>query len=99
MASRNDALMFYPIDGGGQSVAYTGTAGAISNAVGSQTYAVLLVATTDCYIVFGKTPTATTADTMIPANTALVFRIRPGEKVSAVQVSSGGTLYVSELTH
>lgn len=99
MASRNDALVTYPIAGGGQSVAYTGTAGTISNPVGSQTYVVLIVVTTDAYIQIAKSPTATSSDTLITANTPLMFRIRPGEKVSAIQLSSGGTMYVSELTY
>lgn len=98
--SRNSVqTLFYAIDGGGQSVAYTGTAGTISNAVAAQTYAVLVWCSTDAYVVTGSSPTATTADLPLPANIPVILKIRPGEKVSAVQISSGGTLYVGELTH
>lgn len=81
-----------------QSVAYTGTAGTIANPVGSQTYAVRIIVTTASYIAFGGGPTATTSDIYMPAGLPEVFIINPGEKVSAVQVSAGGTLHVTELT-
>ena len=86
-----------PLTGLGQSVAYTGTAGTISNAVAAQTYHVYVWATTDCHIRFAGTPTATTADFILKANDPQIFRINPGEKVSAVQVATGGTIYVSEI--
>ena len=41
-----------------QSVAYTGTAGTITNAVGSQTYKVRVVCTTDAFIKIDNSPTA-----------------------------------------
>jgi hypothetical protein len=81
-----------------QSVAYTGTAGTIANAVGSQTYKVRVVATTDCYIKIDNGPTATTSDTLLPGLSAEYFTITPGQKVSAIQVSAGGTLNVTEIS-
>ena len=80
-----------------QSVAYTGTAGVITNAIGANINVVRIVTTTDAFIAFGSAPTATTADVYIPQNTIEYFTINPGEKVSAVQLSSGGTLYVTEM--
>lgn len=81
-----------------QKVTYTGTAGTISNAVGTQSRVVRIVCTSAAYIVFAKTPTATTSDVYVPADKPEYFTINPGEKVSAVQVSSGGTLHVTEMT-
>lgn len=81
-----------------QSVSYTGTAGTISNAVGSQTRVVKLVLTTAGFVAIGASPTATTSDMFVPANETLFIAINPGEKVSAIQLSSGGTLYVTEMT-
>jgi len=81
-----------------QSVAYTDTAGAITNAVAAGTYAVRIVATSACYYVIGKTPTATTSDVYLPADTVEIVRINPGEKVSFVQVSAGGNGHVTELS-
>jgi hypothetical protein len=78
-----------------QSVAYTGTAGIITNGVGGQIRAVRVVCTSAAYIAFNAT--ATTAGIYVPANTPEVWQIEPGDKVSAIQVSSGGTLHVTEL--
>lgn len=96
--SRNDTTTFYPVDGTGQSVSYTGTAGVITTAFAAQTRHVMLWTTTDAHIKFGAAPTATTSDLPIPGNVPMVFACRPGEKISAIQVSTGGTLYVGELT-
>lgn len=81
-----------------QSVAYTATAGTITNAVAEQTYKVRLVCTTDAYVKVGNAPTATTSDPIFPAGAVEYVTITPGQKVSAVQVSSGGTLSVTEIT-
>lgn len=81
-----------------QSVAYTGTAGTISNAVGAQTYKVRVVVTTAAYIKIDNSPTATSSNTYMAADSPEYFTITPGQKVSAIQVSSGGTLHVTEIT-
>jgi hypothetical protein len=84
-----------PIFGKGQKVAYTGTAGTITNALPDDVTAVQLVATTDCFFRIGSSPTAVAdVDCYLPALTPMYFPARAGEKVSAVQVSAGGTLYV-----
>lgn len=50
-----------------------------------------------CYVVVGENVTATTDDTPIPANTPIPFKVQPtvsGQwRVSALQVSSSGTIY------
>lgn len=84
--------------GAHQSVAYTGTAGTITNAVGSYTTAIRVVATSAAYIAIGAAPTATTADVYISAGIPEVFSCNPGEKVSAIQVSGNGALHVTELS-
>lgn len=85
-----------PIAGQSQKVTYTGTHGPIANALPQGTRAVQLVATTDCFIQIAITPVAVAdADCYLPALTPMYFYAKAGEKVSAVQVSSGGTLYVT----
>ena len=80
-----------------QSVAYTGTAGTITNAVGSQTYKVRVVVTTDAYVTTdGSTPSATSG-AYVSALSPEYFTTTPGQAVKAVQVSAGGTLYVTEI--
>jgi hypothetical protein len=81
-----------------QNVAYTGTAGTIANAVGSQTYKVRVACTTDAFIKIDNSPTATTSDAPMFAGSVEYFSITPGQKVSAIQSASGGTLYVTEIT-
>lgn len=80
-----------------QSVAYTGTAGTISNAIGSGVQKVRVVATTACYVTIGKDPTATTSHTYLPADAPEYFTCAAGEKVSAIRVASDGTLHVTEM--
>lgn len=80
-----------------QSVAYTATAGTIANAVGAQTYRIRIVCTTDAFVKVGDAPTATTSDPLLPANSVEYLTITPGQKVSAVQSTAGGTLHVTEV--
>ena len=81
-----------------QSVAFTGTAGTITNVVGTQTYKVRVMVTTDAFIKVDNTANlpATSSDVYMPALAAEYFTITPGQKVSAIQVSAGGTLHVTE---
>ena len=81
-----------------QNVAYTGTAGTIANGIGLGVYKVRLMVTTDAFVKIDSSPTATTADMYMPAFSVEYFSCRPGQKVSAIQVSSGGTLYVTEIS-
>ena len=81
-----------------QSVAYSGTAGAIANPVGSQTYKVRVVCTTDAFVRIDNDPTATASDAPLLAGAPEYFTITPGMKVSAVQVASAGVMYVTEIS-
>ena len=79
-----------------RTVAYTGTAGSTSTwPAGPQG----LVVWSDqaCYIRVGEGVTATTSDTPVPANTPIPFVVPAGTgapwRVSAIQVSTGGTIY------
>lgn len=79
-----------------QSVAYTGTAGVITNPVSSTV--VRVYCTSDAFIAIGTTPVATTAWTPVTAKVPEYFRVIPGvDKVSAIQSSAGGTLYVTDM--
>lgn len=76
-----------------QSKAYTGTAGTIDNAVGTSLIRVLC--TSDAFIAVGSAPTATTSDMIVIANQAEYFICNADDKVSAIQSSANGTLYVT----
>jgi hypothetical protein len=81
-----------------QVKAYT-TSAEIDTAISSGINKVRVVVTSAAYIKVGKTPvTATTSDVYMPADSPEYFTINPGEKVAAVQVSSGGNLHVTEVS-
>lgn len=84
--------------GATQTKAYTGTAGTIDNAIGEGINVIRVWLSTAGYIAIGSSPTATTSDIPMPANTPEYFIVPPGSKVSAIQASSGGTLHVTEMT-
>ncbi len=81
-----------------QSKAYTGTAGTIDDPISGGITVIRVWLTTAGYIAIDASPTATTSDIPMPANTPEYFVVPPGSKVSAIQASSGGTLYVTEMS-
>jgi hypothetical protein len=83
-----------------QTASYTGTAGSTTGwPAGPQ--GVVVWCTTAAYVRVGEGVTATTADTPIPPNTPIPFAVPGGTgapwRVSAVQVSSGGTVYAKPI--
>lgn len=86
-----------------QSAAYTGTAGSTTGWPYGPT-AVLVWATTDCYITVGNGATATTGSTPIPAYVPVRVSIPNPQgggaslwRVSAIQIAAGGTVYAKPL--
>jgi hypothetical protein len=80
-----------------QSVSYTGTAGTISSGISGSVQRIRVLVTTDAFIKIAGSPTATTSDVYLPGLQPEYFTVNPGEKVSAIQVASGGSLYVTEI--
>jgi hypothetical protein len=82
-----------------QAVAYTGTS-ATSAAFGNMTYQVRLSATTACCykVVEAAGGAATVSDVYLPTNWVEYITVTPGQKISAIQSTAGGTLYVTELS-
>lgn len=80
-----------------ENVAYTGTSAA-SAAFSSGIHHIRIVATTACYYKIAGTPTATTSDTYLPANVIEIIRVNPGQKIAFIQVSTGGTASVSQMS-
>ena len=83
-----------------QTVTVSGTTAATSTALNAQCRVVQLVSTENCYVLPGSgTPTATAVNGMfILKDWPHYINVSGGEKIAAIQVSAGGTLYVSELT-
>jgi hypothetical protein len=79
---------------------------AVTNAFGSQTYAIRVVANTPCHIRIGDgVQTATTADPYLPANEIDFLDVGPGQRLAVIRAATGGlvtatdgTLWVTELT-
>ena len=86
---------FYPSTT--HKLAFTSSSAATS-AVGAQTYYVRLITNVACWVTIGKSPTATNTDIYLPAATIEIFKIKPGEKVAAIEDTGGGNLNVTELT-
>ena len=79
-----------------KSVAYTGTAGNTGTwAAGPQ--GVVVWSDQSCYIEVGEGVVATSASTPVPPFTPIPFKVPAGTgapwRVSAIQVSIGGTIY------
>lgn len=78
-----------------------GAASASATAVGAQTRAVLIVATSDCHIRYGNgTQTAVATDTLIKAaHPPVVLAVSPSDVIAVIQDAAAGSLYITELTH
>lgn len=80
-----------------QNVAYTGTAGTVATGVSASVYKIRVIVTTAAFVKVGDGTAATNADAYMAAGAAEYLTCTPGQKVSAIQVASGGTLYVTEV--
>jgi len=83
-----------------QNVAYTGTAGTVTNALATTTTAVRITVTSNAFVEFVSGSDVATAATgfFVMANVPIIAPVPPGKtKVSAIQVSAGGSLYITEL--
>ena len=88
--------------GPGQVVAYTGTAGTITNPVPPGANALWIFCTSIAHVKVGANPTATTADIPVPASVPVIIRIKQNTgdiKVSAIQSAAGGNLHVQPLAY
>jgi len=79
-----------------KSVSYTGTAG-VTGTWGAGPQGVVVWSDQSCYVLVGEGVTATTSSTPIPPFTPIPFKVPQGTgaawRVSAIQVSTGGTIY------
>ena len=82
-----------------QTVDYTDASAATSNVIGvtSERTVVMILCTTDCHLVLGASPTATTALTRLPANTLLWIWVTGGtDKIAFIRATADGTAFVTE---
>lgn len=82
-----------PQRGKSQAVVFTGTS-AQSAAIDADS--ICVQATSACFVEIGANPTATVNTShYIGANQPTYLQMTPGFKIAAVQLSAGGTLYVT----
>ena len=86
-----------PIPSGGGVATYTGT-GSTAVTVLNNATSVLVWVSTDAYVSVGAKTVATTSDMPLPANTPILLDCQPGDKLSAVQVATGGNFYYCNMT-
>ena len=89
-----------------QTIAFTGSSVAITNAFSDQTRVIRLVADASCCFSIGDgVQTATQSSPYLPANWEAHFTVSPGQRISAIRAATeglvtatSGTLWVSEYT-
>jgi hypothetical protein len=83
-----------------KTASYSGTAGS-TGTWDAGPEGVVIWCTSEAYVVVGEGVTATTGGTPIPANTPIPFKVPQGTgapwRVSAIQVSSSGTVYAKPI--
>src|SRR5258707_14175951 len=95
-------------NGVGQTIAYTGTSAAATNAFSSETYQVRLCSTSACVYKIGdgaQTAVDDNTGAFLPANWVEIVTVTPGQKIAAIQkatnglvTGTAGTLWVVELS-
>jgi hypothetical protein len=92
-----------------QVVAYTGTAAAIANAFGAETYQLRLSANSACHYLVSEAANVVAATvsnaSFLPANVIEYIVVQPGQKLSVIQAATNGlvtatsgTLNVTEMS-
>ena len=83
-----------------RSQTYTGTAG-VTGTWSAGPQGVVIWSDQACFVLVGEGVTATTSSTPVPANTPIPFKVPQGTgalwRVSAIQVSTGGTVYAKPI--
>lgn len=92
-ATSNMFQAIYP--GTDQQVTVTASS-AQSAAFGSKTSIARFCASTDCFILFGANPTATTAKIYLPSGIPEYLGVIPGQKVAVIRSTADGILSILE---
>jgi hypothetical protein len=84
--------------GKAQSVAYTGSVGTIPAGISGGVNRIRVLVTSDAMVTTdGSTPAVSPANgAYIPALAAEYLTVNAGEQPKAIQVSAGGTLFITE---
>jgi hypothetical protein len=80
-----------------QKVSVSSSSAATSNAFGTSTSLVRVAVSTDCYVTFAVTPTATTSMTFLPAGSVEYFLVEPSTKAAFIRNTADGVATVAEM--
>lgn len=80
-----------------RSITYTAGAGTIGTGFSTGVAKARVVTTTDAFVIIGKDVTASNTCCYMPALVPEYFTVSPGEVLSAIQVTTGGSVYVTEI--
>jgi hypothetical protein len=81
-----------------QLISLTNTSVATTNGVTTSNGIVRIAVTNACYMKIATTPTATTADTLLPAGSTSFFKMASGDKVALLGlVATTGTATVTAM--
>ena len=82
-----------------QSVAFTASSAAITNAFGPATYQIRIATTSSCYYQIGdgaQTASITTSP-YLPSTWVEYVTVNPGQRISFIQQTAGGTATITEI--
>lgn len=84
--------------GAAQNVSFTAGSSAASQPVATATAVVRLIATADCWVVFGASPVASASNALrLRADREEWFRVAPGDQIAVLGVAGSGSLNVCEM--
>lgn len=92
----NGHVLDLPKIRGPVNVAVSGTS-AQSAALNAATSIVRLSSTTNCYVLAGANPTATSSHTLVLAGVPRYMEVTGGHKIAAIRVSADGVLGIEEI--
>lgn len=81
-----------------QTVAVGASSAAVTNAFGTGIFVLRIASTAALHYAVGASPTATSSDAYLPANTVEYIAVRPGQKIAVIQDSSSGNATVTEMS-
>ena len=82
-----------------QSIVFAASSTAITNAFGTATYQIRIATTSACFYQVGdgvQTASATTSP-FLPATWVEYVTVSPGQRISVIQQTAGGTMTVTEV--
>jgi len=98
MSKQPNQSVYRAIAGTSQTITSSGTAANNSTAFADNSSIIRVTATEDIRYRIGPSATAVATDTLLPSGAVEYLGIVKGDRLSVIQVSTGGTVNVTEMT-